>query len=471
MLKKVLSSFIIIIYLFTLSSPFAVFAEEKKTTGSKAVQSETQKEKKESDASEKDKKKTDDSEKKKTDDSDAEIEEEEYRPHAKHLLAVDMKSGLFMYEKNITQSFNPGSLVKILTAITVLDNIKNIDKTVTIPDGILENYDYDNGNIGLRYGENMTVRSLLEAMLIYDAGDCALALAYTTADKYEKFIAMMNETAKKAGAENSVFTNPTGNEGKSQKTTLSDMYHITKYALKNKTFAKIVSTERVEFAPTNKYLQPRILFNTNQFITTYYSLNHKNRNMKGVKSYYNSDDDCGVIALYEDSVDSILLLCADSNRRDDNNYSYNDAEFILNYSKSNYKMTTLLHNEEIVSEIMLPNGKESDHLLAVSNGIVQAKLPITHKSSDIKIKTDLREQIMAPVKKGEILGSASVYYGDNKCGTVELVAYSDIGHSTINLAKHWMSIVFNSLYFKLILVALAALFLYKAIRVNSRKKQ
>lgn len=482
MFRKILSSLIFIIYILTMSSGQSVFAEEKnksaqtESVDDKKTPSDDTEEKDSSDDSEKED--TDDKEEKDKDNKDKKDKEDkkdekpkEYLPHSKYMLAVDMKSGLFTYEKNSDESFKPGGLVKILTAITVLENVKDINKKVTVPEGILEDYDYDCGNIGLRYGEILSVRTLLEAMLIYDAGDCALALAHTTAESYEKFIALMNDTAKKAGAKKTVFSNPAGNDTKAQNSTLRDMYLITAYALKNKTFSQIVSTDRIEIAPTNKYPQSRILFSTNQFLTTYYSLDHKSEYVKGVKSYYNSENDCGVIALYQDSADSYLLLCAGSDRIEDNNYSYNDAKFILNYSKQNYKQTVLVRNEEIISELKLPNGKQSDHVLAVSNGTIQMKLPISYKQSDIRIETDIKEKIMAPVKKGEKLGTATVYYGENKCGTVDLIAYSDIGHSTSNLIKYWMSIVLNSTYFKIIIITLLALFIFKTIKLNRKKRK
>ena len=189
----------------------SVFAEEKNADKTKSAQSETvsdekassddTKEKEASDNSEKDSKDDKDKEEKDKDKKDKEEKKEEkpkeYLPHSKYMLAVDLNSGLFTYEKNSDESFKPGALVKILTAITVLENVKDINKKVTVPEGILEDYNYDCGNIGLRYGEILSVRTLLEAMLIYDAGDCALALAHTTGESYEKFIALMNDTAKK----------------------------------------------------------------------------------------------------------------------------------------------------------------------------------------------------------------------------------------------------------------------------------
>lgn len=395
---------------------------------------------------------------------------QKYSPRSNLMLMVDMDSGLIMYEKNADEHFSPGSLAKILTAITALENCDNITKTVTIENGILENYDYDNGNIGLKYGENISIKNMIEAMLINDAGDCALAIAHSVGKSYDEFVAAMNETAEKAGAKSSRFINPAGFDEKGQKTTLRDMYYITEYALKNDIFAKIVDTERIEIGPTNKYDDSRILFNTNQFITTYYSLNHYNANMHGVKGYYNTSKDCGMIAKYKDLQNNLLILCAESEHENGNSYAYNDVEYMLNVAKENFTQVSLVGKEEFVSEIEMPNGKNAGRLLLISEDAIKAKLPVDYDKSKIERKTELENKILAPIKKGEVLGTISVYYNGEKCGESKLLAYSDIEKSTINHIKYRLSMIVGSGYFKAAVIILILIFIIRAVQLNRKKK-
>ena len=55
-------------------------------------------------------------------------EPKEYSPASNCLLIIDLDSSRVLFEKNSEKNFNPGSLVKILTAITAIENCNNLSK-------------------------------------------------------------------------------------------------------------------------------------------------------------------------------------------------------------------------------------------------------------------------------------------------------------------------------------------------------
>ncbi len=400
--------------------------------------------------------------------SNEETKKDAYSPHSKYMLTADLGSDLVLYEKNCEAEIAPSGFAKILTAITALELCDDITKNVTIKDGILENYNYNNRNIGLKYGEKISIEDMLKAMLVYDAGDCAIAIAHSVGKSYESFVDKMNEISKNAGAANSSFVHPAGFEAKGQKTTLMDMYYITKYALKNKTFAKFVSLDRIEIKPTNKYNESRILFNTNQFITTYYSLDHYNANVYGVKSYYNDAENCGVIAKYNDSQNNLLVLCAGADTKDGNSFAYNDAKHMITFAKENFIQVNVVNKEEFMAEVEIPNGKNAERLLLVSEDRIKTMLPVSYDSKLLEIKTETKDKIYAPVEKGDVLGKTIVYYDGKKCGEVNLLAYSKVEKSTLVFIRKKLSAVFTSVYFKLIIGIFIVAFVYKLL--GNRKK-
>lgn len=404
-------------------------------------------------------------------DNEKETKKTTYSPHSKYMLMADLGSDLVLYEKNCVDKIAPSGFAKILTAITVLEQCDDITKKVSIKDGILKDYNYNNRNIGLKYGEKISIEDMLKAMLVYDAGDCAIALAHSVGESYDSFVDKMNETAKNAGAENSSFVHPAGFEVKGQKTTLMDMYYITKYALKNKTFAKIVSLDRIEIKPTNKYSESRILFNTNQFITTYYSLDHYNANVYGVKSYYNDAENCGVIAKYNDLQNNLLVLCAGADTKEGNSFAYNDAKHMITYAKENFTQVNVVNKEQFMAEVEIPNGKDAERLLLVSEDRIKTMLPINYDANLLEIKTETKDKIYAPIKKGDVLGKTTVYYDGKKCGEVNLLAYSEIEKSTIVYIGKKLSLVFASVYFKLIVGIFIIAFVYKLLDNRKQAKR
>ena len=397
-------------------------------------------------------------------------EPKEYSPASNCLLIIDLDSSRVLFEKNSEKNFNPGSLVKILTAITAIENCNNLSKKIYATQPILDDYDYEvYGNIGLGYGEKISVRNMIEAMLITDAGDCALTVAHNTVKSYDEFIRLMNETAKKAGAQNSTFTDPAGLDQKHQKTTLEDMAKILQYALKNQTFSSMISKEKIEIPSTNKTSGPRIIYNRNNFISKYYSTNYYNSDIKCAKTYYNNPEDCGMVAQYKNSVNNLLLLCAKSEYTY-TNLSYNDINYLIDYVGKNFKQVTLISQNEFVYEVSIDNGYNSDRVLLVSTLPIKAKMKSDYDPSKISKEIKLIEGIRAPVKKGQFLGTATIYYGKEKCGEAKLVSYSDIERSNITYIKNKIKLFFGSGYFKLIIAVILFIFIYNVIKINRKKK-
>lgn len=396
----------------------------------------------------------------------------EYSPHAKYILMEDLTSGAVLFEQNADTTFAPGNLVKIVTAITVLENCSDLSKTVTVENGLLDGFDYNNNyHIGLKYGETLSVHDLLAAMLVHDATDCAIVLGHSILDSHDDFVTQMNTIAVNAGALNTTFTDTSGLDTINAKTTLRDMKCITQYALQIETFAKLVSTEKIEIPPTNKYSEPRILFNINQFISTYYSTAHFNGNIKGVKTYFNNEDDCGNISYYKNATNEILILCAKSDSDETNIYSYNDIEYLIDYVHTNFTTVTLIEKEQFLSEVKINNSSSSERLLLASDSKLTYKMPVDYDKSKIEQIIITNNNIEAPIKKGEPLGKVEVYYDGRKCGEVNLIAYTSVESSIFSYIKYIFFVIVDSIYFKIIILIFIAIFIIRTININRHKRK
>lgn len=377
-----------------------------------------------------------------------------YKPHADYMLVCDVESGFKIYSKDSNISINPYGFTKILTAITVIENQKDLSKKITVPASILKDYDYTYGNIGLTSGEKLSIKDLLCAMMMQDAGDCAIALAHTTTKSYDEFIKLMNATAKKAGAKNSVFTEPAGFNTSGQKTTLEDMQKITSYALKNTDFCNIASTQRLEIAPTNMCQLPRILFTTNRFLSKFYSEDYMNTNVSGVKGYYKDSSDTGLIIRYTNGADDLLILTAKSNEADNVNYAYEDVLYLIEKGRGFFTEIRYIRKEEFVSEIPLKSAKNTDRLLISSMADVYLKLPKEYDSELITREIVLKENIDAPLDKFEELGMLKIYYDGFQVGSAPVAAYNKIEKSTSKVIKNATKEFMTSTRFWLSLVVI-----------------
>ncbi len=156
---------------------------------------------------------------------------------------MEMNSRRILYAANEDIRLPMASTTKIATAITVLENCENLDEKFPIPN---EAQGIEGSSVYLKAGDYYSVTDLLYGLMLRSGNDCATALAIRCSGDIKNFSAKMNETAQKAGALATNFQNPHGLPCKGHYTTAKDLTLISCYAMKNSTFAQIVSTRYYE---------------------------------------------------------------------------------------------------------------------------------------------------------------------------------------------------------------------------------
>lgn len=184
---------------------------------------------------------------------------------AASMITTEAGSGRVLYEKNADSRRPMASTTKIATAITVIDNVPDLEKTVVIPDCAVG---VEGSSIYLSKGETASIRDLLYGLMLQSGNDCAVALAVTTAGSVEKFAALMNETARKCVANDTNFVTPHGLHDDNHYTTARDLAKISAYAMKNATFREIVSSKK-HTMPWAGHDCDRVILNKNKILTTF----------------------------------------------------------------------------------------------------------------------------------------------------------------------------------------------------------
>lgn len=162
---------------------------------------------------------------------------------AQGAIAVDLNSGVSLYEKNPDAKLLPASTTKIITALVALDAYE-LNQVLTVPRGV----SVDGQKMGLYVGEQMKVEDLLYGLLVYSANDAAMTLAMNYSGGYDAFILAMNEKAKDLSMNNSHFENPVGLDGVNQTTTARDLLLGSEVAMRDPQFAKFVGTKSVSLS-------------------------------------------------------------------------------------------------------------------------------------------------------------------------------------------------------------------------------
>jgi len=156
---------------------------------------------------------------------------------AQSVMAVDLTSGVTLYEKDPNKALLPASTTKILTALVALDAY---DINAVLKVGKIS---VEGQKMGLVEGEEIRFIDLLNGLLIYSANDAAEVLAQNHTGGRQLFMGLMNKKVKDLGLTNSHFTNPVGLDDGAQYSTTRDLVIVSKYAMQNPVFAEIVGTK------------------------------------------------------------------------------------------------------------------------------------------------------------------------------------------------------------------------------------
>ncbi|MBI4157887.1 D-alanyl-D-alanine carboxypeptidase [Candidatus Woesebacteria bacterium] len=156
---------------------------------------------------------------------------------AQAALAIDLNSGVSLYEKNPDSPLFPASTTKIVTALVAMDYYA--------PEAVLKvgRVTVEGQKMWLKSGEEISVSDLLYGLLVYSANDAAEVLAENYLGGREGFILAMNAKAEELSLTNTLFRNPTGLDGSDQVTTARDLTRVSEVAMKNPFFAEIVGTK------------------------------------------------------------------------------------------------------------------------------------------------------------------------------------------------------------------------------------
>jgi len=181
---------------------------------------------------------------------------------AKAAVLMEMRTGKILWAKNKDLPRPPASTAKILTALVTLDRVR-LNEIVTVSITATAN---KSSAVALKDGERLTVQDLLYALLLQSSNDAALALASHIGGSTPKFVQLMNQTASSLGAFHSHFLNPIGLPQRGQVTTARDLAMITKAALANPEFRKIVATKSY---PWKNSKWEGVLENSNDLLKSY----------------------------------------------------------------------------------------------------------------------------------------------------------------------------------------------------------
>lgn len=132
------------------------------------------------------------------------------------------------------------STIKMLNALVVRERA-SLDETVVVAAKAAA---IEEGDVGLVAGQRLTVRQLLDMMLIVSANDAAEALAIHIGGTEARYVALMNAKARKLGLTGTYATDPHG-LGKRERSNAQDLSVLARRVLADPVLRGIVRKQSV----------------------------------------------------------------------------------------------------------------------------------------------------------------------------------------------------------------------------------
>lgn len=384
-------------------------------------------------------------------------------------MLVSMDTCEILYEKDIDRPVYPASITKIMTVTLMLESekydptgkvtmSKEVDRLITGTGSAVSN---------LKIGEEITQLDLVYTVLMSSFGDCAYLAALYYGGSVEAFVEQMNNKAAELGLTGTHYTNPVGLHDAQNYTTVRDIHTLATYALKNETFKTVCETARYTIEATNMSGK-RTISTTNLMQDS--NTNYYYQYARGVKTGFT--DEAGRCLVSTATYNGynymcILMKCpANAGKR----YEFIDSANLYRWAFNNFSFKQVADSTEPVCELPVDLSFDTDFVPLYFEKPFVTVLPNEADNSTIVVKPKLTcERKDAPIKKGEILGTAEIMYAEQVIGTVNLVAGSGVKASKLLIALRAVKGFSGSFYMKIVYILIAlviVIFILMIIRLN-----
>ncbi len=400
-----------------------------------------------------------------------------YDMHHEAGLIAYLDNDTVIYEKNADQKMYPASITKLMTAVVMLENISDLENEYITYSRTALNKILGTGSAvyagdGLKVGETMKASDALAALLISSSGDVAYAIAEHVGGTIENFVDMMNKKAAEMGLKNTHYTNPVGLHDDNLYSTARDIYTLAKYAFSIDIIKDTLKKSSYKMEATN-FHKAQTIYTSNLMINPNSNVYYKFA-VCGKTGYTSKAGRC-LVSLGDNGAGyQYIAIVLNAKTINGARNDFIDSANMFRWAFTNFEYKAVLDSSTPVTEAPLSLSREYDHLPICFEKSLKTILPKTADASTIKYDIKLNQtEFTAPVQKGTVVGSADIYYAEEKIGTLNLVAGQTIKASPLlvftNSAKAFLTSTFMKIVY-IFVICLVVAFVLTVLILNISKK-
>jgi len=310
---------------------------------------------------------------------------------AAQYLLVDFLSGTELAAKEPDKRIEPASITKLMTAYILYQELEK--GNISLDDRVIVSqkaWKMEGSRMFLEAGKKVPLSRMVSGLIIQSGNDAAIALAEHIAGSEENFVRKMNEEAARLGMINTNFVNVTG-------------WPNPRHYMSARDIAKLTRTVIAEYPEHYKHYKKKEY--------SYNGIKQYNRNkllwhdktVDGVKTgHTESAGYCLLASAQRGSMRLISIVLGADSDKTRTNYS----QQLLEYGFRFFETHKLYDANSVLTEARVWKGTQS----TVPTGILEdfyVTIPKGHYSQ-LKGLMEINKSIDAPIKRGDVIGMATI---------------------------------------------------------------
>ena len=345
-------------------------------------------------------------------------EEEDLAPNAKSAIMIEASTGEILFQKNKDEKLAPASMTKMMSMLLIMEEIENgnlkWDEMITASERAAS---MGGSQIFLKVGEKMSVTDMVKGISIASGNDATVAMAERISGSEESFVKKMNDRAKELGLKNTNFINATGLTADNHYSSANDMVLIARELVKHEKILEFTGTYEDYLRKDTK--SPFWLVNTNRLVRFYSGVD-------GLKTGFT--DEAGYCLTSTAKRDNMRLITVVMNEPDISKRSA-DTSKMLDYGFNVYMVRNIIDDSSIIDKVKVELGKNTEAEI-IANDKITVLSKKSEEKRNITYKANI-DKIVAPVKKGDKVGTIDIIEDNKIIGTVEATVKEDIAKANI----------------------------------------
>lgn len=345
---------------------------------------------------------------------------------ARSYLLFDVTTNQVLASKDADAQVEPASLTKLMSGYLVFQALR--DKKLTLEQTLpVSERAWRTGKTGasrtfLPLNSQVTVEDLLKGEIVQSGNDATVVLAEGVGGSYDQFVAMMNRQAEVFGLKQTTFKNPEGLTAPGHTSTARELAVIATRLVRDfPEYLRYSSMKEFSFNKIKQSNRNLLLF--------------RDPTVDGLKTgFTEAAGYCLITSAKRDFPNgqrrliSVVLGAASAEAR------ASESQKLLNWGFAAFDAVKLFEANQAVVNPAVWKGKTATAKLGSANAVV-VTVP---KGEGDKLKTDIArtDPLVAPLAKGQVVGTIKVSAGGNKIAEVPLAVLEPVEQAGL-LGRAW----------------------------------